>query len=176
MKAEYTEEEKRTLRMAVIDDAIQQIEAGNYQAKIRTYFNAGIEGGSLKQAASNEICVVCAIGSTIASFARQVEDVEEKDFATLFHFTSAGIMTARSRKLLNSIFTEKTIRAMEVAFEKDTGYMDRFIQDGREISEECKVSAATMYGKEVSDKHRLLAILNNMKRNDGELNLNDIEE
>jgi hypothetical protein len=171
---------KAEQRIAIIEDVLSQIDAGRYipHGNVWIAFSYDeikeIDGDvQLRTAFKKEQltdCDVCANGSLLMSLILFKNDFKVGDLpnGTSLYYAirtswqaNAKIEVTSVGKRLHKYFTPKQLRLIEIAFEMGEGF---FKVDATSVKERKAVSFGETYH---SHSERLIAIMENMLKNDG---------
>lgn len=149
---EFKEMSVAKKRVAIAKDALKQIKLRNFIVETGTYCDVDIKkdlSGNLKKILQTEQCTVCAKGALFAADILKRGNYNFNDNNALPLWFSAK--ESQTTERLKGIFSTKQLDLMEIAFE---GYYE-------------DEAAYNFFSKYKDNEERLIAILENVIKNEG---------
>lgn len=157
---EMTDSEKR---VAIAKDVIMQTNAGKYKFRMRGFLAFSNSGGgeiNVKDIVQKEetTCHVCAKGALFVSAFLKDENAAD------LRYPEEGMYRTEIEDVLRETFSDSQMDLIEAAFEGSYIYGHRRGCNTAELS----VQAARMYGWKESRQNKLISIMENIIKNNGE--------
>lgn len=169
---EFRKLSKEKQRIAICQDALQQIQKGIFIPTERTYVQDGVFSDLIGETetqqcllTSNTRCQACALGSLFLSGVRFKNSVSGNE---LEEYDNYGI-----KNYFNGLFDSSNLSLVECAFEKDEAFASGAYQrvynydTSKYVIHEITIKAIDFGKKYKKPKERLVAILKNMIKNKG---------
>lgn len=161
---------KAKKRVVIAQDVIANIKSGKYTPRESYYVDKlNIEGSIKDQFDEIQDCKVCALGSCILSIVKFENNLtaREVDLRSADDF----VESAKIRNLLSLAFDKRQLALIEAAFEKGVNFYtngEYQVPDQYELTSEESKATKKFYKRFKSDKTRLIGIMSNIIKNNGE--------
>jgi hypothetical protein len=163
---------KTAKKLAIIDDALAQVKLGKIIPKARTYYEicefeslVGYDEEkydvSIQSLLPQVSCNACAKGFLLLS------TINKRNQVTLQDMYNAWDESDFIEETISDIFTKNQLDLIETAFEKDVVVDNYYLADDEGNKTKIAEKAIQFGSKYKTDESRLVAILNNMKKNNG---------